>query len=150
LAVAYQNGFGVRVDAQRAAEVRRRACEEMEGEGCDLGRPLAIHGASPRHGPGGAWSTATGSYEACKNGAITACVSLASFYEAGAGVRRDGREAFRLFEQACEAGDAKGCFHLAYMVHHGIATVASSNQARGLYRKACRGGVREACAFSKD
>lgn len=83
---------------------------------------------------------------ACDLGHVSACLSEAGMYQAGAQVPVDRRRSLRRYEQACRVhGSGLGC-HMAAVQHQaGLGVMANAEKANELYLRACKGGFDAAC-----
>jgi TPR repeat protein len=73
------------------------------------------------------------------------CSNLGVMYDLGKGVKRDAKEAVRLYKRACDGENMEACVNLGAAYYNGQGVTTDDKQAVRLYRKACDGGLMAGC-----
>ena len=73
------------------------------------------------------------------------CDDLASRYQQGKGVAKDGRKAAHLYELACDKGSTRGCKGIAILLSTGVSIPFDEARALKFYQRGCYLGDKWAC-----
>jgi len=133
LGLMYENGEGVKLNAETAAAWYRKAAEQGHGEA-----QLNL-GALYENGEGVARNEATAAQwyqRAAEGGNMLAQYSLALMYRQGRGVARDDRQAAKWFAPVAQHGFAVAQINLAFMYLAGEGVPQDAGKAVELFRAA--------------
>ncbi len=110
LGAMYELGRGVDSDEETARSLYRSACGARADGACwNLARLARTEGAADAAEAICEGGDVSACAAQCLVGVGAGCEALASMYEAGHGVPRDARTAWRLYLFACDAGLASAC-----------------------------------------
>ncbi len=114
LALAYDNGTGVRRDDQKAVQLAHGACDAGEPSACVIyARAMLFGDHGVARDPHRTRELAATS---CERGVASGC-TLAGLAESGA--LQNALEAQRWLRRGCDGGDGPGCAALAYQYFNG-------------------------------
>ncbi len=82
---------------------------------------------------------------ACNGGDMLACANLAVHYETGAGVPKDEKKAFDLYDRACKGGIVWACGSLGDFYAHGRTVPVDYARALPLLTRGCENGFTTGC-----
>ncbi len=81
----------------------------------------------------------------CDAGVWYSCNRIGVFYEQGAGITTDYKQAFKYYEKSCNLNLGKGCWNAAQLIIKGYLPNSNGNTHKGFLIKACDLGHSEAC-----
>jgi TPR repeat protein len=136
----YEDGKVDRADAVDALPLFRKACALGNGFGCF--RMARIRGKAKEDVEPETEALKT----MCDEGKSNACFNLAVLYDTAAGVPKDEKRAFGLYERACDAGSGGACYMLGSAYWHGRGGLPTDvARAMDLYERACDAGSAPGC-----
>ncbi|MDQ7046058.1 MAG: tetratricopeptide repeat protein [Sulfurimonas sp.] len=84
--------------------------------------------------------------KACKDGSMHGCISLATLYYTGDGVKQNAKKAKKLFEKGCKKKYVKACYNLGTLYKRGEFGIEKDiRRSRMFYSRSCELGYAQAC-----
>ena len=152
VATAYREGQGVSVDqarsrdfAKRALALLRKACDDGDDRGCEIG-------ARALEGEGGGTPDVAAALKlherACELGNMHACTTVGEAYRYGNGTKKNPEKMTQLYLRACRGGVGHACDALgrAITLSSAPGMNPTNTRAAALYAHACDHGDAEGCA----
>ena len=141
LGTRFRDGFGVRRNEVRAAQLFRKACQGKDNDGCaDEARAMAL-----AEGQNGDPRKALPRLEQlCKAGRARACGHLGEIYLRGLGSPQDAGRAEDLLLKGCDKGWGRACTNLSYL----SLKANQRERAEELALRACELEDPSGCAYA--
>jgi TPR repeat protein len=144
LGIMYENAEGVPPDPFAAAVQYQKACPKKLSA-CRRMASLMVE----RHiGADSGDEVARALDDACDghdDDAMKSCNALARLYDTGVGVRRDDRQAVKLYRRACEGHLDVACYNLSLMYRRGEGIAQDVAQADALKARSCQNSNASRC-----
>jgi TPR repeat protein len=138
---AYDYGRGVAVDAKRAFQFYKRACDLGVASACSEECVILADG----RGEGTREQGAELCQRTCDERGPVACNNLGVIYERGQGFKQDLEKSTAAYRQACEAGSVAGCGNFCWALAKGRGVRADPVAGLSLCEANCKAGGAHGC-----
>jgi TPR repeat protein len=141
----FEGRDGVTQNAEKGAQLAKKACAGGFGPGCRLVAISQLQGAGQSRDDAGALKLLE---KACADGDGESCAGTGLLYRHGLGTAPNPGFAVGFFEKACQAKYGYGCALLAAARYDGLGGSKDIEGTRAALTRACTTGYSPACGLS--